>query len=149
MLEAERAAGHRTYHISLVPRESTLKSERQVMKQFLYWCLEMNYISQVPPLKTKISGLVGVKSSKSRSKSKALNEKMEAQIERELRAYCLVPLEDSPNWLRTFARMRLYYFTYFARHTLIRPNTELTHVKWSDIEVMKSQKHKGKQLALI
>ena len=147
--KSEKNKGFKTYNIAVVPSTTTLKAETQMMKQFLYWCEEQEYISVVPKFKTKITGISGVVSSPDRRKSKALTTQMETAIERRLRDWCLTDEATETNWLKKFGKRRLYYFTYFARHTLIRPNTELTHIKWKDIEIMESKKHKGKQLALI
>ena len=146
-IEDERAAGIPTYHYSSVPTETTLNSEKQMMKQFLFWCEAQRYIRVVPSLKVKPSLLEGVNTSKERRKSKALTPTMERKVEFELRSYCLGELQN--HFIRDFTRLRLYYFVYWARHSLIRPSTELTHLKWSDVELVKSRRHKGKTLGLI
>ena len=140
-------AGIPTYHTSKRPTERTLNSEKQMLRQFLFWCEEKRYIQVVPSMKVRPSLLQGVNTSKERRKSKALDEELEGKIERSLRRYCLGDLEG--HFIRDFSKMRLYYFTYWARHTLIRPSTELTHLRWRDIEIINSKQHEGKKLALI
>ena len=51
--------------------------------------------------------------------------------------------------MRRFGRARLYYFVYWSYHSLIRPSTELTRIKWSDVRIEDSRKHKGQKIGLI
>lgn len=148
-LEQERRSGTPVFNISKVPAVSTLRGERQVMVQFLGYCVREQYISQLPLLRAKIENIEGVVASRNRKKAKALDPDLEGNIERALRDYCLDRGQDDDNWLRRFGRARLYFFIYWSRHSLIRPSSELTHVKWRDVEIQDSQKHDGYKLALI
>ena len=148
-LEHERRSGTPVFNISKVPAVSTLRGERQVMVQFLGYCVREQYISQLPLLRAKIENIEGVVASRNRKKAKALDPDLEGNIERALRDYCLDRGQDDDNWLRRFGRARLYFFIYWSRHSLIRPSSELTHVKWRDVEIQDSQKHDGYKLALI
>ena len=60
-LEDEQLSGKPTFHYAKIPSETTLKSERQIFKQFLYYCAENRYIDTVPHLKSNLSKVRGVK----------------------------------------------------------------------------------------
>tara|TARA_R110002110_G_scaffold352284_2_gene562336 strand:+ start:51 stop:1448 length:1398 start_codon:yes stop_codon:yes gene_type:complete len=139
-LEDEQLSGKPTFHYAKIPSETTLKSERQIFKQFLYYCAENRYIDTVPHLKSNLSKVRGVKYRSERQKAKALTKSQEERIERLLRKYCLTDGQKDKNWIRQFGRARLYYFIYLCKHTLIRPSTEATALKWRDIEIKPSRK---------
>lgn len=141
----EQLGGTPVYHYKRVPSETTLKAERQIFKQFLYYCAENRYISVVPHLKTSLSKVRGVKYNAERQKAKALTKQQEERIERLLRKYCLTDGQKDKNWIRQFGRARLYYFIYICKHTLIRPSTEATGLKWGDIRIENSRKFKDEK----
>ena len=151
--DEEVLSGKRLYHTAKVPSETTLKSERQILKQFLYYCNENRYLEHVPPLKAhfkNIRGLVkGVQYNDERQKAKALSKKMEGAIERSIRKYALTDGQKDNNPLRRFGKARLYYFTYICRHTLIRPSTEATALKWEDVEIAPSRNYPDHDLGLV
>jgi hypothetical protein len=136
-------------HIAKKPSETTLKSEKQFFKQFLYWCEAKRLIDYVPALRVNMRTLLGTKMDTRRQKSKALTRDQQRRIERKLRTYCLQKGQEDNNIMRRFGRARLYYFVYWSYHTLIRPSTELTGVKWSDVKIRKSRKHKDQVIGLI
>jgi hypothetical protein len=144
-----RARGDRVYNTAKKPRETTLKSERQLMKQFLYWAEEKGFIEHVPSLKVSFKTLLGSKTQETRLRSKAVSRKQARRIERLLRKYCLTDGAKDPNPLRRFSKARLYFFIYWSKHTLIRPSTELSALKWGDVDLRDSQKEDGQKLALI
>jgi len=144
--------GGRVYHYKRVPAETTLKSERQILKQFLYYCAENRYIETVPHLKANMRTIRGVEFVQERQKAKALTGGpggQEQAIERALRKFCITDGQRDKNWLRQYGRARLYYFIQICKHTLIRPSTEATALLWSDVELNKSRKHKGLSFGLI
>ena len=151
-IKDEQDKGTPVYHYKRVPSETTLKAERQIFKQFLYYCAENRYIEVVPHLKTNLAKIRGVKYNSERQKAKALTKQQEERIERLLRKFCLTDGQKDKNWIRQFGRARLYYFVYISKHTLIRPSTEATGLKWGDIRIEKSRKFKdektGKPLKL-
>ena len=148
---AERGGVELPDHYRRVPAESTLRSERQILKQFLYWCAENGIIEHVPRLTWKYAGVRGVKFNTERRRCKALTESMEMKIERKLRSYCVSQntkdKERQAN--RRFGRARLYYFIYICRHTLIRPSKEALSLRWEDVTFQDSRKEPGLRLATI
>jgi len=150
-LEQERLEGKGTYNTVDLPSHTTLKSERQIMKQFLYWCVDKRWMEYVPPLRVDFSKYNEQALKGTKRRAKALPKKHEEAIERYLRKYCLVDSLHEKNWIRRFGRQRMYYFMYICRHTLIRPSTEATGLKWRDVEFHKSKRFKeeGLQLAII
>ena len=137
------------YHYALVPSLNSLKSERQLLKQFLFYCAENRYIERVPHLKTNFKQVKGLKYREERRRAKALPQDLEGKIERALRKFCLTHGQKDKNVMRAFGRARLYYFIYICKHTLIRPSTEATGLRWKDITIENSRKHKGLKLAMI
>ena len=148
-LRDQQIEGIPVYNYKLVPRETTLKSERQILRQFLYYCLRNRYIERVPYFSSNLSGIVGVVYNDTRIRSKALTPNRERDIERELRRYCITDGQKDRNALKRFARARLYYFVQICKHALIRPSTEAVSLKWLDISTQESRKHPGHTLALI
>lgn len=144
-----RASGDRVYNTAKKPSATTLKSEKQLMKQFLFWCEEKGFIEHVPSLKVNIKYLLGSKFQATRQRAKAIEEGQYRRIERELRKYCLTDGAKDNNPLRRFSKARLYYFIMFARHSLVRPSREMSALKWSDVTIIDSKKEKGQKLALI
>jgi hypothetical protein len=136
----EQLGGTPVYHYAKVPSEGSLKSERQIFKQFLYYCAENRFIDTVPHLKSNLAKVRGVKYRSERQKAKALTKQQEERIERLLRKFCLTEGQKDKNWIRQFGRARLYYFIHICKHTLIRPSTEATALKWRDIEIVNSKK---------
>jgi len=150
----EQLSGTPVYHYKRIPSETTLKAERQIFKQFLYYCAENRYIEVVPHLKSNMAKIRGVRFNSERQKAKALTKQQEERLERLLRKYCLTEGQKDKNWIRQFGRARLYYFIYICKHTLIRPSTEATGLRWEDIRIENSRKFnddKGNpyQLAII
>jgi len=148
-IKSENEQGVPVYHYAKIPAEGTLKSERQILKQFMYYCAENRYVDRVPHLKVNLGMVRGVKFRSERQKSKALSPQMERKIELYLRKFCLTNGQKDKNWIRCFGRARLYYFIYLCRHTLMRPSTEATGLRWSDCRIEKSRKHDDLELGLI
>lgn len=147
--EASHNEGTPLYHYAKVPALTTLKGERQLLKQFLYYCAENRYIERVPHLKTNFQQIKGLKFREERRRAKALPPDLEGKIERALRKFCLTNGQKDKNKMRAFGRARLYYFIYICKHTLIRPSREATGLRWKDITIEDSRKHDGLKLAMI
>lgn len=148
-LKELQAAGDKVYHIKKIPTETTLKSEKQLFKQFLYWCDTKRLIKVVPSLRINFKALLGDKFTDKRQKSKALTRSQERRIQNKLRQYALTDGQKDKNKMRAYGRARLYYFINWARHTLIRPSTELTGLKWFDVEIMPSKLEENRKIALL
>ena len=148
-LDELRASGDNVYHVNKRPTETTLKSEKQLFKQFLYWCETKRLIDVVPSLRINLKALLGDRFTSKRQKSKALTRAQERRIQGKLRKFALTDGQKDKNKMRAYGRARLYYFINWARHTLIRPSTELTGLKWYDVEIMPSKKEPGRKIALI
>ena len=136
-------------HIAKIPSEITLKAEKQFFKQFLYWCEAKRIIEYVPSLRVNMRSLLGASINTKRQKAKALGRAQQRRIEKLLREYCLEDGQDDNNIMRRFGRARLYFFVYWSYHSLIRPSTELTSIKWSDVRIEDSRKHEGQKIGLI
>jgi len=153
ILKDEISTGKGIYNIAKVPRESTLKSERQILKQFLFYCAENHYIENIPALRSNFKSIAGLSNDVNyrgeRIRSKSLSVSMEKKIERQLRKYSLIDGEKINNRLKRFGRARLYYFIYICRHTLIRPSVEATSLLWSDLTISPSKRHKGLEVAML
>ena len=144
-----QARGDRIYHLKKRPSETTLKSEKQIFKQFLYWCEEHEYIDHVPSLRLNLKNILGKRFNDKRQKSKALTRTQARRIEARLRKFAITDGQKDTNVLRAYGRARLYYFIYWSYHTLIRPSTELTGVKWSDVKIIDSKQEKGAKIGMI
>jgi len=140
-VKGQQLNGMPVYNYSKVPSETTLKFERQLFKQFLFFCAENHYIESVPALKVNLDKVRGVKYKSERRRAKAISEKQEKRIEKLLRDFCLDYGQEDKNWIRCFGRARMYYFIYICRHTLIRPTTEATGLKWRDVTTEESRKY--------
>ena len=152
-LKDEISSGKGIYNIAKIPRESTLKSERQILKQFLFYCAENHYIENIPSLKSSFKSISGLREEMNyrgeRIRSKSLSVDMERKIEIRLRRYSLIEGEKIKNRLKRFGRARLYYFIYICRHTLIRPSVEATSLLWSDLTIAPSKRHEGLEVAML
>lgn len=126
-----------------IASENTIKSERQILKQFMLWCKDKGYIASVPRMVLKL-GDGAVNNEKTRGK--AMSMKLMNTIDRIL-------LEDArcgANKNVRFARMRLYYYNKIVYHTLLRPiDSEMGAMKWKDIMWRKSKDTEGAMIANI
>jgi hypothetical protein len=147
-LALEQAQDPRLRNLVDAPSIVTLKSERQMMKQFLYWCADKRFIEAVPPLKVDYGRFSNNAFRADRDRAKALPKRHEFAIEKALYQYCIKDSVNEKNRVRRFGRLRLYYFIYICQHSLIRPSTEATGLKWSDVQFEKSEKYKDQDLTL-
>jgi hypothetical protein len=107
-LKELQAAGDKVYHIKKIPTETTLKSEKQLFKQFLYWCDTKRLIKVVPSLRINFKALLGDKFTDKRQKSKALTRSQERRIQNKLRQYALTDGQKDKNKMRAYGRARFY-----------------------------------------
>ncbi len=147
-LAKEMEENPRMRNMKDVPSLLSLKGERQMMRQFLIWCTDEKYLQAVPPLRVDFGRFSNGAFRADRERAKALPKKHEQKIEHALRKYCITDVHKEKNWIRRFGRQRLYYFVYVCRHTLIRPSTEATGLKWQDVEFHKSRKFKDDDLTM-
>jgi hypothetical protein len=156
------------------PANKTLRSERQLLKQFLTWCKDEHIIDSVPNLPYDFEKLdIPVKQEKSRGKP--LSDKHHAAVIRRLHSFACIKeweagmsgevldadgnVEGSfePNPMRfmaedrvtVWARLRLYYFVVITGNLLLRQGTEATKLKWENIEHRVDDKDKRKKYAII
>jgi hypothetical protein len=149
--EERRDTNKRLSHFSETPTLTTLKHERQQMKQFLRWACDKRLIDSVPPFKIDFGRFSNGAFRKDRQRAKSVPDAHDKLIEERLYQYCVKESEKEKNWIRCYGRKRLYYFIYICRHALIRPSTEATALRWRDVEFTESKKYEseGLQLAII
>tara|TARA_Y100000310_G_scaffold326699_1_gene391967 strand:+ start:2196 stop:3362 length:1167 start_codon:yes stop_codon:yes gene_type:complete len=129
-----------------IPGLTTLKSERQVLKQFLRWCVEdQQVLAVVPSISPVIEGWEKGRVNMKKTRGYPLDPSQFASIYEQLRLWALVN-NDEPNWIHRFARLRLYYFVLITVSCLLRPGTEATNLRWKDLRIVKGKE--GDQIAL-
>ena len=156
------------------PSANTLKSERQILSQFLNFCKETHVINTVPKLPYDWESInVDVETKKSRGKP--LSDKHHASIISKLYKYAMVEewkagmsgkeydkkgkviAEFKPDPMRymthdevtTYARLRLYYFIVITGNLLLRQGTEATRLRFENIEHKVDPNDERKKYAVI
>lgn len=151
------------FHYRLHPSAKTLRSERQILIQFLRWCCDpQRAISRVPVL-THEFHLVGIQPKKEKAHGKPIHQAQFMRILEQMRVWSgLTIIRDG---LRThpespweafrgrvlvnpgiadmmvksrrkadqFAYLRMYHFVMLVGHLLLRPGTEATGIRWRDV----------------
>ena len=141
--------GTRVYHYAVEPSRTTLKAERQVLKQFLYWAMENHYIDRAPRLTWAFKGVGNLKFKDYRLKAKSIDDTLDEEIKERLHRWCISNNINETTAIRQFGRYRLYAFIYICRNALIRPSTEATSILWEDITFVESKRFKPHPLAII
>lgn len=168
----EKAGEDMPYHYSRHPSNKTLRSERQLLTQFLKWCKDEYIIQTVPSFPFNWEELdIPVKMEKARGKP--LSDSHHASIIRNLYEHaCIKEWEKgmsgeeeidghtfsfTPDPMRymnedrvtVFARLRLYYFVVITGNLLIRQGTEASKLKWENVEHRVDAKDPRKKYAVI
>jgi len=120
------------------PSNTTLRSERQALHQFLQWCRAQDYISNIPYLPWDFQKL-DIHPNMKKHYGKALSDSHYTMIVKRLKKRAF-QAEHHTEIIR-YARLRLYFFVVICGNTLLRPGTEAMNLKWKHIEIKKSPKH--------
>ena len=133
-----------------VPTIASYSSDRQILIQFLHYCVKNDYLHKVPMLDRpeKAQDIVGnVEVIGKKQTGTALPQKELNKIKAKLLHYCKTSKDK--NTVRTLARWRLYYFVMICHHSLLRPSTEMTKMRWRHITIEKSNLHDDAYIAVI
>tara|TARA_A100001515_G_scaffold144831_1_gene150253 strand:+ start:1855 stop:3321 length:1467 start_codon:yes stop_codon:yes gene_type:complete len=141
--------GTRVYHYAVEPSRSTLKAERQILKQFLYWCMANHKIDRAPRLTWSFKDVGGLQFKNYRQKAQSISDDLDDEIIDRLHTWCITNNAEEKTAIRQFGRYRLYAFINICRNALIRPSTEATSILWEDVTFVQSKRFKGHQLAII
>jgi hypothetical protein len=132
----------RPYHTKPMPSFNTLKSERQVLIQVLRWAAQDDLVLRVPRLTDefkKFARVNNVEINFKKTRGVAIDERMVKVLLGKLHHWAFNE-KQHPNWVRNFARLRLYYFILICNNSMIRLGTEATGLKWKDLNIIKSKK---------
>jgi hypothetical protein len=128
------------------PSNSTLRSERQILVQFLKWCEAERIISDRPVLEWDFSKL-RIPVRKEKNRGIAIEQSQYRSIIGRMRHYSGIEtwkrsmlLGDDPmaafeseRATVVWARLRLYYFVLLTGHALLRQGTEATRLRWRNV----------------
>ena len=173
--EWDKSGADRPDHTATFPSANTLRSERQILTQFLNWCKVNHLIEAVPymPYQFKEKLRIPVENTKSRGKS--LTDAHHAAIVRRLYEHAKVKeweagmsgkvLDADGNIVdnfkpdpmrympfveeRTWARLRMYYFVVITGNLLLRQGTEASKLVWEDVEHRRDPNDERKKYAII
>lgn len=129
------------------PSVSTIRSERQILIQFLKWCKTNHLIASVPIISTRYETTTIKKLEVNRTRGLPMTDKQYARCLTLLRNWA-VHAKKEDNWLRKFARLRLFYFILINTSCLLRMGTEATSLKWSDLDIVNSKTHPEVKIAM-
>ena len=127
------------------PSASTLRSERQILRQFLRWCETEKIISGAPDLPFDFDAL-RIPATTKKSRGLPIETKQYQRIIQKMRHYAGVNKwergfnEGDPlryidtDRVTAWARLRLYYFVVLTGHLLLRQGTEATRLRWKDVK---------------
>lgn len=129
------------------PSASTIRSERQILIQFLKWCKQEHLLLSVPAISTRYDETIIKRLEVKRTRGLPMTDKQYARSLALLRNWAIRNNEES-NWLRSFARKRLLYFILINTACLLRMGTEATMLKWSDLTVIDSKTRSGIKIGM-
>ncbi len=129
------------------PSKNTLRSERQILVQFLRWCQSEKIISDVPVLEWDFKKL-RIPVRKEKNRGIAIEKSQYKSIIGLMRHYSGVdtwkkslsvgndPMAafESARPATVWARLRLYYFVLITGHSLLRQGTEATRLRWKNVK---------------
>ena len=140
------------------PAAKSLRSERQLLKQFLGWCKDNHIIHTVPNFPHDWTAM-NIPAKQEKVRGKPLSDRHYQQLSGKLYAFACVAKwkkgmeDDDPDPMRymetdvrtAWARLRLYYFVHLTGHLLLRQGTEATKLRWENVEhrVDKANPHKS------
>lgn len=133
------------YNRKEIPSATTLKQDRQILIQVLRYACQKNLLDVVPEIDSNMkryADMDGVNISFKKTRGKAIPDKQFKSIIGKLRSYCISKNKE-PNPERRFARHRIWYFIMITNNSMLRPGTEATRLKWSDLGKVPSRKSPG------
>jgi len=139
----------RCFNVSHTPSAKTIRSERQILKQFLLWCVQKNYLDIAPKFEWDFRKIENANVRTDRVKAKAISPRRYAQINYQLKKFCIDQNEHEDFINRKFGRYRLFYFCKWAHFSLVRPTSELTEMKWEDVIIERSSEFKDHNIGLL
>lgn len=170
----KQAAGEELpYHIAIRPSSKTLRSERQVLSQFLKWCRDKNVIDDVPNFPFKWAEL-DIAPTVRKARGRPLSDPHYSAIIRKLYVHaCVAQWEagvsgrgvdedgfeysfepDPMRYMTTdrvtaYARLRLYYFVVITGNLLLRQGTEASKLLWENVEHRVDPRDSRKKYAIV
>lgn len=162
-VEARSGGQPLPFHYRLHPSANTLRSERQILIQFLRWCYDPQKIIPRVPLLTHEFHLVGIQPKQEKAHGKPIHEAQFLRILEQMRIWSGLDIirhglkahPDAP-WeafrgrnlvnphttgmmvksrkrADQWAYLRMYHFVMLVGHLLLRPGTEATGIRWRDV----------------
>lgn len=129
------------------PAASTIRSERQILIQFLKWCKSEHLLLTVPAISTRYDETVIKRIEVKRTRGLPMTDTQYARALMLLRNWSIRNNTEN-NWLRAFARKRLFYFILINTACLLRMGTEATMLKWSDLTIIDSKTRPGIKIGM-
>lgn len=130
------------------PSINTIRSERQLLLQFLRWLHLYKHIAQVPPISAIYDPSNLKKMNSNRTRGLPMSSTQYASIIRRLRNWSIHKDAEEKNWVHSFARKRLFYFIVISTNCLLRMGTEATGMKWRDLKLVDSTRYPNTKVAL-
>jgi len=137
----KKRKGEEVYRTArLVPSAKSLKMERDIIIQFLRWLHSEEVIASVPSLQLSDALTPGHDVKRKKTRGKPIPARQLASIMAKLRWFAFKEQHRIEDPRHDFARKRLYYFALVATNFLMRPGTEMTGLRWKDLELVRSER---------
>tara|TARA_R110000824_G_scaffold33293_1_gene106692 strand:- start:174 stop:1592 length:1419 start_codon:yes stop_codon:yes gene_type:complete len=135
-----------------VPTYATYHTERQMIMQFLNWCVMKDYLHKAPIISRpeKIDWIKTAIDNDGIGKKQtgvAVPYRELQRIRGKLRHYAYKTVDNSP--IRELARLRVYYFCMICYASLLRPTTEMTELKWKHVTIEQSKMNEDAFIGII
>lgn len=139
----ERVPGHSKKK----PAQSTIRSERQALMQFLRWCSMNHILATVPTISARLDPDTMKNIKTERTRGLPMTDTQYARALSLLRDWA-IKNNDEQHWIRSFSRKRILYFILVNTNCLLRMGTEATMLKWSDLDIVDSKTRPGVRVGM-
>jgi len=143
---AEAKGQHVPGNAKRKPSQATIRSERQLLVQFLKWCNENGHLASVPSISVRYDAGTEKRIEMKRTRGLPMTAHQYASAIKRLSNWSMKQ-NDEDHWIRRYARQRLFFFILITTSCLLRMGTEATNLKWKHLDFFDSKRYPGTKIA--